>query len=163
MCRRGLLIESRLASIESINATDRKLKCSMYLTGVRAFVCPQSFTPLAHQSPYIHLELQSECVDVIDWTIRSYQTHLHFYFLSSITSGLSFVFFSIHQLLLDTVKMQLVLYNTCAIQNTFKNNIRCIMYKNVKDVCVRVRETILCVWYVYGNLSFLENVFETSI
>jgi len=35
---RGLLIESRLAFIENINATDRKLKCSMYLTGVRAFV-----------------------------------------------------------------------------------------------------------------------------
>jgi len=90
---RGLLIESRLAFIENINATDRKLKCSMYLTGVRAFVCPQSFTPLAHQSPYIHLELQSERVGVIDWTIHSHQTHLHFYFLSAIISGFSFWIF----------------------------------------------------------------------
>lgn len=33
--------------IESMNGTDRKLKCSMYLTGVRAFAYPQSFTPLS--------------------------------------------------------------------------------------------------------------------
>lgn len=32
-----LLIESCLAPIEDVNGTDRKLKCSMYLTGVRAF------------------------------------------------------------------------------------------------------------------------------
>lgn len=88
-----LLIESHLASIESTNGTDRKLKCSMYLTGVRAFAYSQSFTPLAHQSPYIHLELQSERVGVIDWMIHSHQTRLHFiYFLSSITYRLSSVF-----------------------------------------------------------------------
>lgn len=79
--------------IESMNGTDRKLKCSMYLTGVRAFAYPQSFTPLSlslflppflplslfllsltHQSPYIHLKLQSDRVGVIDWTIHSYQS-----------------------------------------------------------------------------------------
>jgi len=103
--RRELLIEPRLASIESINATDRKLKCSMYLTGVRAFVCPQSFTPLAHQSPYIHLELQSERVGVIDWTIYSHQTHLHFYFVLSITSELSFYVFDPYA---RAIKTQLV-------------------------------------------------------